>query len=924
MNDFLVSPLIEQQLPSYVRDEYSNFTLFIEKYYEWMEQSGNVIDAANALRNAQDIDLANDFYIELIKREFLPFFPESVKLDPRKFLKLVNQFYQAKGTPLAVQFLFRALFDEEISITYPKDQIIIASDGKWVLPLALRIDTTDDNIFNITKCLLTGQNSKATAIVEQVTRSIDRQLGISYIELYISNVQKLFQTGETVSATYNNGTTDITVSGRLIGSLSEIKVDANNRGLFYNAYDVATSYSGDPVTIVGGLNTNSNTPIGAIAYVGETTKGSISDIIVTNGGFGFRDPKIYPGSSIVDFVGGFAGSPFGTETKASISLLDQNTQRTLNVSSTPIETILTTPISNVENSSISSVSTFESFNVYPISFVTIDGSGGGYRTKPEVDFYSLYMESLDDLLIPGTVNIIKGTSQISSSTANLASYVETGDYVRLFINNRYEEVLTVSDVTTSTIYFDKAFENDLTGVSVYHILRSDLRQLGSLGRIEIVDGGENYAVNEYLTFTGGSGYGANAKITSIHSGNNGIKTVDFVQTNDFIIGGEGYSKTSLPVLSVNTASGANASLRIMEITGDGESMNLTTTRIGAISKLRIISYGYDYVSAPTISLRNADLTVSNVTVGQLYVSNTKIYQGTSNTLTTFSAYVDKFNDSSNVLRIYDYKGSLDTSKPIISDDGVISANVISVLYYGDGKAKAEANFENGLIRLPGLYLNTDGQVSADKVLQDGTKYHNFSYVINTSKDYNQFKNSLSNIVHPLGTKIFVNRIDTNSEIANFVGSDIVILEKSVPVTFNIANGYNNMISTNASYDLTTFISVGDKIVALDVTKRLSGTVSISENSNNVIGIGTNFIDELQDGDNIYISSGNTEIVSSVVDANTIYVVNDFEINSTGQTINVIFNDTKTVTFVNANTILVDSSFTTNTSFVGANVFITNA
>ena len=43
--------------------------------------------------------------------------------------------------------------------------------------------------------------------------------------------------------------------------------------------------------------------------------------------------------------------------------------------------------------------------------------------------------------------------------------------------------------------------------------------------------------------------------------------------------------------------------------------------------------------------------------------------------------------------------------------------------------------------------------------------------------------------------------------------------------------------------------------------------------------------------------------------------NTINITNTGVTINLLFNDTKTVTFVNANTILVDTAFTTNSSFV---------
>ncbi len=90
------------------------------------------------------------------------------------------------------------------------------------------------------------------------------------------------------------------------------------------------------------------------------------------------------------------------------------------------------------------------------------------------------------------------------------------------------------------------------------------------------------------------------------------------------------------------------------------------------------------------------------------------------------------------MRIYNYRGSFNVASRIISNDNTVSANVVAVSYYGDGKAKATAGFENGLIRYPGIYLNEDGQLSADKKLQDSKKYHNFSYVINTENDYVKF------------------------------------------------------------------------------------------------------------------------------------------------------------------------------------------
>ena len=256
MENVRTSDLVSSQLPDFIKSDYPKFVTFLEKYYEWMETSGKNNNEIDALNFANDIDDANTYYTEQLKKDLAPYFPENIVSNKKLFLKLVTQFYKAKGTQDSVKFLFRALFNENIEIYYPKDDILKTSDGKWILPLTLRIDTTDNNVFNLEKCLVTGLTSKATAIIERVIQSVDRQLGITYTELYISNIKRLFATGETLSASYTDADTEltVTVTGRLIGSLSEIKINSTNRGLFYNGYDTDTGYPGDPVSIVGGLN----------------------------------------------------------------------------------------------------------------------------------------------------------------------------------------------------------------------------------------------------------------------------------------------------------------------------------------------------------------------------------------------------------------------------------------------------------------------------------------------------------------------------------------------------------------------------------------------------------------------------------------------------------------------------------------------
>ena len=918
----VTSSLVSSQLPDFIRSDNPKFVLFLEKYYEWLEKSNNAIYETNTLYDSKDLDIADEYYINEIVKEILPYFPQEILLDKSKFIKHVGQFYRSKGTPESLKFLFRILYNEEIEIYFPKEQILKLSDGKWVLPLSLRVDTGDNNIFDIERCKITGTISKSTAIVEKVIKSVDRQLGIQYVELYISNIEKLFTTGENVTTTIvrTDGTEDF-VTAKLIGSLSEIKIDPKNRGLFYNGFDTELDYDGDPVTIVGGLNPSSNNPIGAIATVGDVLKGSVDDILVVNGGFGFRNPILYQNSSVLDFTGGFKDALLGSEAKAQILLLNENVYRTINVSNITIESFYSSNINAIDNlantKTINELTTKQTLNVFPISYVTVDSSGGGYKTKPSLNFYSLYMEELNDTLVISSTTAVKDTNILMDESQDLTLSFEPGESVRLFLKNRYEEVKIIANVSSNTITFFDNFENNINNLSVFRLNRRKLTEVGSLGRIEIVNGGDGYSVGDYLVFSSnGRGYGANANVTSVHVGNNGIKSITFNESSSYIRGGESYTRADLPTVTVTSTGGANAVLRVSEILGDGVSTDISTTRIGAISTIRVVSYGYDYASSPIVSLRNADILLSNVTEGQIYVANSKVYQGDTNTTSSWSASVDKYFTANNFLRVYNYKGTFDKDLPIKSDDDVTTANVISYSFYGDGKAKATATFENGLIRYPGIYLNTDGQPSSDQKLQDDKKYHNYSYVINTTNENYKFKKTLQEVLHPIGMKSFVTRIDSNSKDVSTQNVDIIYLTQDTHSnTFNVSNSTNNMISTSVTPNVQSEIVVGDVIIMKNLEKQLVGTANIVSSSNVITGNGTNFINDVVDGQTIYLSSGNTITVKTVVNANTIFAESALNITSGDLTINVSFDETKEVTFVNANTVLVDTNFTATNNFV---------
>ena len=75
-----------------------------------------------------------------------------------------------------------------------------------------------------------------------------------------------------------------------------------------------------------------------------------------------------------------------------------------------------------------------------------------------------------------------------------------------------------------------------------------------------------------------------------------------------------------------------------------------------------------------------------------------------------------------------------------------------LISYGDGTAKAEASFLNGLVVSQGQYLDTSGQPSSFDVLQS-TTYNNYTYQITLEKEIAKYRDTLLNLLHPTGMQV---------------------------------------------------------------------------------------------------------------------------------------------------------------------------
>jgi len=755
------SLLVPYQLPKFISEDpaYGNFVLFLQAYYEWLEQQNNVLDVTKSILTNIDVDTTSEQFLQYFVNDFMSYFPQNILADKRKVIKIAKELYQSKGTPASYAFLFRILYGTDVELFNTKDAVLRASDGIWYVPKSLNLSTTDTNFLNTKNYIVFGETSKSFATIENVTKSDSK------IQLFISNIERQFQSGEYVRIKDTNNQ-DLLINGnvlraKVVGQIGQVNIDPNNRGLLYQP--------NDPVVIYGGLNANISNPIGATAAVGTTTAGSIQAINVINGGQGYR---LSPNTTI-NIVN-------GTTATAYVASINPAASNTANVTMVPVNSIAAAqnvPIGNNRysffsantsanvNASLANAFSFIAFNAYPISSVLLTNFGSGITQVPQVTAASL----------------------ITTDNANTA------------INTAY------------------------------------LSSLGILAPIQIVNAGTGYRANDQIVFTGGSGYGANAIVTTV-SATGAITNVAYVYTSSvathsYPLGGMGYRSSALPNVTVSSANvqASGASLSVPSILGDGATFTLSVNQTGAIQTINLLTPGQDYISSANVSLKVQDILVKNVSISNLPQNGDILYQGASYATSTYNSYVYSITllvpnsdptQSVYVLRVYNYNSNPVPASSLLVNGKSITLTMANYAYdstynangirnYGDGSAKATATFLNGLTLGQGQYLNTRGQPSSFDVLQSDT-YNNYTYEITVEKEIAKYRDVLLNLIHPAGMKV-LGRFALKANVEyDFHSVDAVYIGTTLAHYFPSTGAYVTITTdfTTKSNNIINFKSLG--------------------------------------------------------------------------------------------------------------------
>lgn len=146
--------LVDEVLPEHYRDDYPNLITFLDAYYEFLDSAenfGGIIEELQTIRDIEDTKLK---YLDLLFDELGLGISEGQFISPREVIRNFGNFFRVKGSEYSVHGFFRAFFNEEIEITYPKERLFIVGESRVGTEDAKVIQ--DGRLFQVFSTLIRG------------------------------------------------------------------------------------------------------------------------------------------------------------------------------------------------------------------------------------------------------------------------------------------------------------------------------------------------------------------------------------------------------------------------------------------------------------------------------------------------------------------------------------------------------------------------------------------------------------------------------------------------------------------------------------------------------------------------------------------------------------------------------------------------
>lgn len=209
-----ITPLIDSQIPEHLRLDAPLFGQFLKTYYEYASQRDKSIGVIQNHLSEIDIDLCSDQNVEQFYLTYGKYLPTEMLVDRRNFIKLLNSIYSAKGTEKVLQLVFYCVFGEQITISYPSEQILRASDGIWVREKFITLTTEfgDEPSEQHIKFQLSNETGDYVFESNKI-----ENYGSGIIRVYYSNLYDII-VDKNQLVNYYDGTNTLVYVGKVIPS----------------------------------------------------------------------------------------------------------------------------------------------------------------------------------------------------------------------------------------------------------------------------------------------------------------------------------------------------------------------------------------------------------------------------------------------------------------------------------------------------------------------------------------------------------------------------------------------------------------------------------------------------------------------------------------------------------------------------------
>lgn len=838
--DFKTSLLVNRQVPEFVREEHPVFVSFLEAYYEFLEQKqgteyNDLTTKAKEVRNISDVDDSIEDFEEAFFNMYASVVPRDVAVDKATLIKNVLPLYLSKGSEKSFKLLFRMLFGDELTLTYPRSEVLRASDGKWLIEKYIKIS---DEAYT----LYTGNGTQSVFLLPPVTNS-----GVS---VYVNNVlqtngyfvrkeiQKLYfntppSNGAEIKISFSDFDFEVVKNRKLTGLNSgttaiaaRIGSQVINNAVVHEFYIDNTSLDGE-FSIGETIKTDIFGPDGSLVYLYFKGLSSVLSVTVIDGGANYIQ-----GDPVPINAPGASSQPKAIISKVFTGAINRVNIKDGGAGFAVPDYITAAGYSNTEL-------------LFAIAEVSAE------KANSVANVYYIYSDVISDV-DPANTTINAGDWHFPGNSNFGATNVNT-TIARAFSNATYTLIGAISNVAIITSNVIVSSIPDLSAEPARIILDPltanttaqttvSIATYGSIGKLKIKFAGENYAVGDELIFTNPKnkmaiGVGASGEVSNVTSVTGAITEVTLlppkitgtanvwslsntqIQGNNTLFLSEVAPGDLIVINTANTGGARYETRKVVDVSSN-TSLNVNTAfsysfvnerEIRKIGLYPIGGSGYKIDRLPTVTINTANGNGALITV-EAVMGDGEDLEGLGTKR----------------------PGEIEEIQVLDPGSGITVIPFVDLTAFGDGTATANIQLSPTFDALPGRWTSSDGILSSDRKLQGRNFYVNYSYLTSSFIEFSKYKKIFKDLLHPAGFRAYAEWEARKDLEATEVSLNTLVAPKTIKTlsgTVNIGNTSITVTGTGTKFNVANtigLITIGSYIAVNSEIRIVNAIISNTE------------------------------------------------------------------------------------------------